>query len=350
MSGGDLPSPTLGLQRVGRFTLESGETLTNVEQGWALLGTLSPRRDNVVLVLHSLTGAPGDLAGWYPEVIGPGKAIDTDRFAVLSPNLLGSCYGTRFVAKGAASITTRDQARLVALLLDDLGVSRVALATGGSLGGMVALEWAASFPERSETVAVFAAPAAHTAWGIGWNHVMRRAVAALGVDGLALARMAGMLVYRTPGEFETRFGRGEVEGGELAVRSYLDHHGEKLVGRFDAASYVALLDAMDAHDVGRGRGSVAEALSAYSGRLVGIGIPGDVLYPPEDVRRWTEAAGAELRFLRSTHGHDGFLLEVEDVSRLFRDLLPEPDSSASRGLARAPRAAEKEVFANIPLG
>jgi homoserine O-acetyltransferase len=194
-----------------------------------------------------------------------------DRYAVLSPNLLGSCYGTRFVAKGAASITTRDQARLVALLLDDLGISRVVLATGGSLGGMVALEWAATFPERSETVAVFAAPAAHTAWGIGWNHVMRRAIAVAGVDGLALARMAGMLVYRTPGELEARFGRSEVEGGELAVRSYLDHHGEKLVARFDDASYVALLDAMDAHDVGRGRGSVGEALSVSAWRLTSSG-------------------------------------------------------------------------------
>lgn len=309
-----------------RFALESGEILRDVRQAYALEGEINEAKDNVVLVLHSLTGSPETLAGWKGSVIGPGKPVDTNRWAVLCPNLLGSCYGTGFKRSlrkedgrsAHPAISTRDQAHLVEILLSTLGISSLALVTGGSLGGMVALEFAASFPERTGAAVVFAAPAAHTAWAIGWNHVQRRALEAGGPEaGLAVARMAGMLTYRTPEEFEVRFGRQGGADEPFAVQSYLSRHGMKLVARFDAKSYRTLLGAMDAHDVGRGRGGTAAALAKVGTRLTGVGIPGDGLYPEGVVRAWVEAAGAAFVELRSTHGHDGFLLEADAAGAIL---------------------------------
>jgi homoserine O-acetyltransferase len=340
-----------------RFALESGEVLRDVRQAYVLEGEINEKRDNVVVVFHSLTGSPETLGGWKGSVIGPGKAVDTNRWAVLCPNLLGSCCGTAFkrflrrVGKADAepTITTRDQAHLAEILLDELGVERAALVTGGSLGGMVALEWAASFPERTREAVVFAAPAAHTAWAIGWNHVQRRALDAGGPEaGLAVARMAGMLTYRTPDEFESRFGRQPGEGERFAVQSYLSRHGTKLVARFDAKSYRTLLAAMDAHDVGRGRGGVAAALAQAGSRVTGVGIPGDGLYPEDVVKSWVNEAGASYAELRSTHGHDGFLLEPEAAGALLTGTLTKapgrvsfPAAAAGAGRASSSWAAAR---------
>ena len=339
-----------------RFALESGEILRDVHQAYVLEGALNARRDNLVLVFHSLTGSPETLGGWKGSVIGPGKAIDTNKWAVLCPNLLGSCYGTTFeriprkgrIAGAHPTITTRDQAFLAEVLLSELRVERAALVTGGSLGGMVTLEWVASFPERTSRAVVFAAPAAHSAWAIGWNHVQRQAIEAAGpAAGLAVARMIGMLTYRSPAEFESRFARLPGVGETFAVQSYLTHHGAKLVVRFDAESYLALLGAMDAHDVGRGRGGHAAALSVFRGRLTGVGITNDALYPEEDVRRWALAAGAESRTLVSAHGHDAFLLEHGSVGTVLREALEASEALAGETGERAlsplsPEAAEEE--------
>ena len=208
-------------------------------------------------------------------------------------------------------MTTRDMARLAGLLVDALGVRRLALVAGGSLGGMVTLEYCATFPEGARAAISFAAPASPTAWGSAWNHVHRTAIEAAPRSGLALARMVGMLTYRTPGEIERRFRPSSP--GAHPVRDYLEHHGEKLVRRFTTKSYLTLLDAMDSHDVARGRGSAARALGAFRGSLLGVGIPGDLLYPPEEVLRWTRASGAAYRELASPSGHDAFLLETDAV-------------------------------------
>ena len=328
-------SAGLSEHRAGDFTLESGETLRNVRQAFRLEGKIEADGSNVVLLFHSLTGTPSDFGGWRPFV-GPGLPIDTRRFAVLAPNLLGSCYGTRFLrgaghAKRPLAVTTRDQARLAGLLLDALGVRRLALVAGGSLGGMATLELCATRPEAARAAIAFAAPASPTAWGSAWNHVHRKAIEAAPRSGLALARMVGMLTYRTPLELERRF---RPDGaGNCPVRGYLDHHGEKLVRRFTPRSYGTLLDAIDTHDVGRGRGGVEAALRISRGRLVGVGISGDLLYPPEEVLRWTRAAGADYRELVSRSGHDGFLLETDAVGALLAEaLLPEwTDRAESRG-------------------
>ena len=309
--------------RAGDFTLESGETLRDVRQAYRLEGEIDANGGNLVLLFHSLTGSPADLGGW-DAFVGPGRPIDTQRFAVLAPNLLGACYGTRFLrdagrAGRPPAVTTRDMARLAGLLVGDLGVRRLSLVAGGSLGGMVTLEHCATFPEGAAAAISFAAPASPTAWGAAWNHVHRSAIEAAPRSGLALARMVGMLTYRTPGEVERRFRPTVPEAHP--VRDYLDHHGEKLVRRFATKSYLALLDTMDSHDVARGRSSVARTLGAFRGHLLGVGIPGDLLYPPEEVLRWTRECGAGYRELASPSGHDAFLLETDAVGDLLAEAL-----------------------------
>jgi homoserine O-acetyltransferase len=315
----------LHIHSVPRFELENGEVLRDIRQAYHLDGALNEERDNVVLVFHALTGSADAAGGWWSEMTGPGKPIDTDRHAVLCANLLGSCYGTTGAWEPERAdfplVTTRDQARLVQLLVDELGVTGVSLAVGGSLGGMVAMEWAVQNPRVADSVVVFAAPAAHTASAIAWNHIQRQAIEAAGERGLEIARMIGMMTYRTPDEQASRFGRRrEVDGG-WSVASYLEHHGRKLRDRFDPRSYVALTRAMDSHDVGRGRGGVAAALKSIQGRLIGVGIPGDLLYSDGDVRSWVDAAGAEYREIRSIHGHDAFLLEPAQTAAILAEAL-----------------------------
>jgi len=331
---------------VPRFALECGAVLLDVTQAYHLDGALAPDGRNLVLVFHALTGsadAAGADAGWWRDVVGPGRAVDTARWAVLCPNLLGSCYGTRWggVAwRGAAPadvlgtppITTRDQARFAAVLVEALGVpldaGALALVAGGSLGGMVALEWAAEYPDSARAVVSLAAPAAHPAWAVAWNHLQRTALELAGPgregEGLALARQIAMLSYRAPGEFEARFGRVRSASGDgFAVESYLARHGARLVARFDPVAYRALLGAMDSHDVGRGRGGVGAALRRFAGRLVGVGVPGDVLYEADVVRAWAAAAGATYRELHSSVGHDAFLVEHAQAGAILAEVLAE---------------------------
>lgn len=321
------------VQLIPELTLESGAVLRDVRQAYRLHGRLNAARDNLVLVFHALTGSTEAADDWWRGVVGPGCALDTDQYAVLVPNLLGSCYGTTGPASDPSrsfpAITTRDQARLAGLLVDALCVESVALVTGGSLGGMVALEYLLLHPGRARAGAVLAAPAAHTAYAIGWNQVQREAIRLGGPGaGLALARKVGMLTYRTEEELEQRFGRRVRDDGRFEVESYLERQGEKLLARFDAETYLTLLGAMDSHDVGRGRGGVEAALAALHTPLVAAGVPGDVLYGAETVRRWAAAAGAAYRTIESPYGHDAFLLEVEQVGRILAEALSLADAPA----------------------
>lgn len=310
--------------------LDCGEVLPHATMAYHLDGALSPRRDNLVLVLHALTGSADALGDWWKGLIGPGCAIDTEHYAVLAPNLLGSCYGSSgpsSLGERFPALTTRDQARAIAVLLESLGISRVALATGGSLGGMVALEFVATFPGRTGRAAIFAAPAATPAVAIGWSHVQREALRIGGDEGLQLARQVAMLTYRTPIGLRGRFGRLRGERGAFSVQEWLWAHGAKLDARFDRASYLTLLDAMDTHDVGRGRGGIAERLRESGTALTGIGIPGDLFAPAEDVAEWVEAAGGTYRSIDSEHGHDAFLIETERVACILREALGGPSRS-----------------------
>lgn len=320
--------------------LERGDRLDRVDVRYRLEGTLNAARDNVVLVVHALTGTT-HASDWWKGVIGANAAIDPTKHAVLCANLLGGCDGTTGPnddnPDALPPFSTRDQAAVLARLLDSLGIAAPLLVCGGSLGGMVTLEFAASFPARVRSAVVLAAPAAQTAQGIAWNAIMRRSIALGGVrEGLALARMVGMLSYRTPEGLERRFGRSRSEHDTFQVRDWLEVHGDKLVSRFDATSYGALIDAMDEHDVGRDRGGLSAALSAVGDRLIGVGIPGDLLYPAESVREWTTAANATYVELPSIHGHDAFLLEVDRVATVIAKAIAESERrSASAVLVAA---------------
>lgn len=313
---------TLHTHRIERFPLDSGEVLTDVVQAYHLDGTLNAERDNLVVVLHALTGTPDAAGDWWSSLIGPGRVVDTTRYAVLAPNLLGSCYGTTGPANRAEpfpAVTPRDMARLVGRLVDRLGVSQVALITGGSLGGMVTLEWNLLHPHRALRTAVLAAPARSSAETLGWNHIQRTAIESLGDAGMGLARMVGMMTFRTEQEFEARFG----PGARRTLPGYLDHHAALLRARFHRGSYLTLLGAMDAHDLGRGRGGLDAALARLTGRVIGVGVDTDRLFYAAEVRDWTARAGVPYHEIASILGHDAFLLETEQVGRILADLLGE---------------------------
>ena len=338
-SAAPVPAPTVAPFLVHReraqlppLALESGSVLATPVLQYTLLGTINAARDNLVLVTHALTGTP-DVHTWWPDLIGPGRALDTEHLAVLCANVLGGCSGSTGPQAAAAEtfpiISTRDQAAALWALLDTLDVHAPALIVGGSLGGMVALELAALQPARCREVLVLAAPAAQTALGAGWHAIMRTALTLGGArDGLALARMVGMLSYRAPSGLETRFA-GQQHEGAHAVATWLTHHGERLVQRFEAASYRVLIDAMDRHDVARGRGSLADALGPVADRLTGVGIPGDLLYPDDVVRAWTDVVGARYETITSHHGHDAFLLESAQVSTLVHEALARSEARAA---------------------
>ncbi len=352
---------------IGAFAFESGESLPYVRIAYETWGELSAERDNAVLVLHALTGdahalgpaGPGQrTAGWWQGIIGPGKAIDTDRWFVVVPNMLGGCQGTT----GPASIspdgaewgarfpftTIRDQVVAQARLADALGLDRWAAVVGGSMGGMQALEWAVTFPDRVERLAVIAAPPFSTADQIALNSVQIEAVRTDPLfrggeyydaedgdgphRGLALARRMALLNYRSPSELNERFERAWQSGisplgggGRFAVESYLDFHGNKFVRRFDANSYITLVEAMNSHDVGRGRGGLAAALSRVTAKTLVVGIDSDRLFPVEgqDLIAYHVPDTLDGRVpvvIRSDFGHDGFLIEDDAVSTQLRRL------------------------------
>ncbi len=343
---------------MGSFVTEFGALLEDVEVVFESYGRLDRTGDNVVLVCHALTGDAhaGDSdghPGWWGGLIGPGCVLDTDRYCVISVNVLGGCQGSTGPASltpGEARaygahfpvITIRDMVSVQYALLRHLGITRLQLVIGGSMGGMQALEWAAMHPEYMERAAVIAANPAFTAIGLAYNEVMRQAIvsdpdyrqgdyAQAGVfpaKGLGIARMLGMITYRTAELFEQRLGRDLGPDGldDFQMGRYLRHHGDKLVKRFDANSYLTLLRAMDLHDIGRGRGGVSGAFERINAELLWIGIDKDLLYPPEDLRQATELAarsGVRARYaqLSSMYGHDAFLLELPQLSQLLHPFL-----------------------------
>ncbi len=311
------------------LVLKSGEKLGPITQVYETYGRLNKDKTNAVLVLHSLTmdhhaagWHPGDKRpGWWDPMIGPGKALDTDRFFVICINCLGSCKGTTGPASVNPTtgrpyglsfpvITIEDIIRAQKALIDHSGITKLLSAVGGSMGGMLALEFALEFPKRTQALAVFAAPARQGPWARAWQHLQREAARR---GDLALGRALSMLSYRHPAGFEQRWADDPVQ-----AERYLDHQGAKFTRRFSAASYELLTRAMDAHDVGRGRGGLEAALARLSAPAVFVGIDSDLLYPAAEVRRTAAAARSEYAEITSAHGHDGFLIESDQVSRILR--------------------------------
>lgn len=332
LSGGVLVSTALG-----PFDLESGERLPELVLAWRHDGP-GPAEAPQVLVVHALTGSADAAGDWWEPVIGPGRALDTDRLGVLCANLLGGRYGStgptslepgrgepwgeRFPRVG-----TRDQARALWRLTEALGIERLALVAGGSLGGMVTLEVALEHPERTRHAMPIAAPAATGPMAVAWNRIQHRLIDLLGDEGLAIARQLAMTTYRSEADFDGRFGRRREADGRFSIVSYLDHQGRKLVDRFDGHTYRVLAAAMDAHDAGHGRGGIQAALASLGShgvRLTGVGIQDDILYGPRQVRALVDAAaaaGVEARYreIRSDKGHDAFLVEWDQLGAILRE-------------------------------
>lgn len=336
--------------------LEGGGSFGPITVAYETWGNPSASRDNAVLIEHALTGdshaagpaGPGHRTpGWWDPLIGPGRAIDTDRWWVICPNTLGGCQGTTGPVSPSPdgspwgsrfpAITIRDQVSVEAALADSIGIERWAAVVGGSMGGMRALEWGVTYPERVERMIVVGCGAAATAEQIGLCAVQAHAIRLdplfNGGDyydgrhgdgpqlGLGLARRIGHISYRSELELASRFGRDAqaaedpLAGGRYAVESYLDHHGDKLRRRFDANSYLVLSRAMDHHDVGRGRGGAERALSSVLARSTVAAIDSDRLYPPRLQHEIAEYLPDRPRvsLIHSLYGHDGFLIESEQV-------------------------------------
>ncbi|WP_065486165.1 homoserine O-acetyltransferase [Streptomyces sp. PTY087I2] len=344
--------------------LESGTGLPGVRLAYETWGQRAADGSNAVLVLHALTGdshvagpaGPGHpTPGWWDALVGPGRALDTDRWFVVAPNVLGGCRGSTGPSSPGPDgtpwgsrfpyLSVRDQVRAEAALADVLGIGRWAAVIGGSMGGMRALEWAVSRPERTGSLLVLAAPAASSADQIAWGSVQIGAIRSdpgwRGGDyhrassgegphrGLGQARRIAHITYRSAPELDSRFGGGAqpgeepAHGGRYRVESYLDHHADKLVHRFDAGSYVTLTEAMNGHDVGRGRGGIARALGRAELPALVAGVDSDRLYPLAQQERLAALLpGADAaRTIASPCGHDGFLIETDQVGTLVRELL-----------------------------
>lgn len=353
---------------IGQLLLENGKQLQNVRLAFESWGEPNSDKSNAVLVLHALTGdshAIGSASkahpteGWWNGIIGPGLAIDTEKWWVVAPNMLGGCQGST----GPSSlkidgfeygsdfpfITIRDQVTAQRKLADVLGVEKWAAVIGGSMGGMQALEWAIEYPDALERLAVIAAPPVSTADHIALNSVQVEAImtdpafadghyydAKPGFGphrGLALARRMALLNYRSPSELNERFERSWQSNvnplggnGRFAVESYLDFHGNKFTRRFDANSYITLVNAMNSHDISRGRESVQSALARITAKTLVAGISSDRLFPIEGQQQiadgiTAELVGAKLQVIDSEFGHDGFLIERDSVGPLLKQLL-----------------------------
>ncbi len=304
--------------RIGPFRTDAGAVIPDLRVAFRRDG---PRGSSAILVVHALTGSADAAGDWWKPLIGPGKVLDTDRHQVICANLLGSCYGTTgpMELPDFPRITPRDQARAQWAALDALGVERLELVVGGSLGGMVAQEIALLRPDRVDALVPIAAPSRIGNLAAAWNHIQRELIGADPERGLELARQLAMTTYRSEVDFDTR--------DEIA--SYLEYQGQKLRLRFDAGSYRVLTEAMDAHDVGEGRGGIVAAfrtLAEAGVQLTGVGIGGDILYGPRQVRALVDAAldagvEATYREIESDKGHDAFLVEWDQLNLILGEVL-----------------------------
>ncbi|RJO72200.1 homoserine O-acetyltransferase [Nocardia panacis] len=359
-SGTALPPPDgrLAIIPIGEVRLESGAVIPDVHLAVQRWGAARPALDNVVLVEHALTGdshvvgPPDDihpLAGWWDGMVGPGAPLDTDEWCVIATNVLGGCVGSTGPSSLAPDgkpwgarfpeISIRDQVAAEAQLLDLLGIERLAAVVGGSMGGMRVLEWMVGAPERVGAALVLAVGARATADQLGtqttqiamieadpdWQGGNYHDTGRTPTAGMGLARRIAHLTYRTEIELDHRFGNSAQgaedprRGGRYAVQSYLEHQAEKLCSRFDPATYVLLTEAMNRHDVGRGRGGVAAALAATPVPCVIGGVDSDRLYPLRTQQELADGLpGCDgLEVVHSRDGHDGFLTESAAVSKLL---------------------------------
>jgi len=356
-----IPDGTVKFLSVGGLDLEAGGHLPDVTLAYETWGTLNADRSNAVLVQHALTGSThvtrgaSDEEGWWEQLAGPGAPVDTDKYFVVSINILGGCYGSTGPSTPAPDgkpwgsrfplVTLRDTTAAEARLADALGIGSWFAVLGGSLGGARALEWAVTYPDRVRRCGVIASGASSTAEQIAFAQAQTLAIRQDAnfndgdyygrpepEAGLALARRIAHITYRSADELATRFGRspqgGEAplqavslgERGRYQVESYLDYQGTKLVRRFDANSYIAITEALMSHDVGRGRGPLTEALAEAKAEFFIAAVNTDRLYFPAQSHELAAALPGDVpvHVIDAPIGHDGFLTEIGQLSNQLR--------------------------------
>ncbi len=346
------------------MVLTSGARLGPVTLAYETYGTLNARRGNAILILHALSGdahvagrhsVEDRKPGWWDEMVGPGKGLDTDKYFVICANVIGGCRGsTGPNSTNPATdkpfglefpvVTIQDMVAAQARLVDHLGIDRLYAVIGGSMGGMQALQWAVAYPERVRHCLPLATTHRLTAQGIAFDAVGRQAImadpdfrggdyydAAGPAQGLAVARMIGHITYLSEDAMRQKFGRrlkpgqGDYRYGfdsEFQVETYLDHQGHGFVGRFDANSYLYITRAMDYFDLGADWGGLGPALARTEARFLVVSVSSDWLFPTSRSRlivSHLQAAGKEVTFseIDSPFGHDAFLIESETLGNLF---------------------------------
>ncbi|KAK9711906.1 homoserine O- acetyltransferase [Basidiobolus ranarum] len=389
------------------FTLDNGITLHDVPVGYKTWGNLNENRDNVMVICHALTGS-ADVADWWGPLLGPGLAFDTDAFFIICMNVLGSPYGTASpVTNNPKSgkpwgpdfpkVSIRDTVRIHRELLTYLGINQIAICIGGSLGGMQVMEWAMFGEEYVRFIVPIATCGKHSAWGISWGEAQRQSIYSdpnfcdgyysrdkPPNSGLAAARMSALLTYRSKGSFETRFGRktmatrgtntnknGFVSKNEtqlvpeepktailgsspqlFSAQNYLRYQGDKFIKRFDANCYIAITKMMDTHDVSRDRGDYITILEGITQPALVIGIESDGLFTIDEQFVLAEhMPNSQMIVVDSPDGHDGFLLEFEQLNehilKFISEYLPEYLTEANRN---GPRHVELKSGGNSLFG
>ncbi len=325
------------------FKLESGIVLPGYHLAYTTHGALNAAKDNVVWIFHALT-ANSDPAEWWSGLVGEGKLFDPAVYFIVCVNMPGSCYGSIGpLAINAATeapyyhdfpfFSTRDMVHAYQALKEFLGIEKIFIGIGGSMGGQQLLEWAIEEPLLFDFIFPIATNAKHSAWGIAFNASQRLAIETdstwkeknenAGIEGMKAARSIALISYRNYDTYEL----GQAEPGnekidEFKSESYQRYQGEKLAKRFNAFSYYFLSKAMDAHNIGRGRGSIANALQQIKAKTLVVGIESDILFPLKEQQFLAKnIQGAEYITIRSGYGHDGFLLEFEQIDNAIKTFL-----------------------------
>lgn len=323
----------------GEFAFECGETFCGITVAYHTFGRLSRRRDNVIWVCHALT-ANSDVSVWWPDAMGKGRFLDPDRYFIVCANILGSPYGSTSPLSTDPSagepyydrfplVTVRDMVKAHRLLAEHLGIDKVRMLIGSSIGGFQALEWIITDTEFAETAVLIATGAKADPWAIAFNESQRMAIRCdatfgdrnpeAGSTGLAVARSIAMLSYRGPQAYGSSQWDDDSKIDGFRAASYQRYQGEKLAARFNAYCYYRLTQAIDSHDVGRGRGGVSDALSRITSRCTVISVNSDILFPSsEHMMLYNRIKNSKMYVIDSEFGHDGFLVESDKLNNIIK--------------------------------
>lgn len=329
-------------QHKGEFKLENGQSLHDIQIAYHAVGELNAAKDNVIWVCHALT-ANSDVADWWLNMVGDGLLFDTSKYFIVCANFLGSCYGTT----GPLSvnpktgkpyyhdfplITIRDMVNAHELLREHLGISKILMITGGSIGSFQALEWSIMNPSLIENLVFMVSGAFASPWNIAINESQRLAINAdatfkndhetAGLSGLKAARTIALLSYRNAATYNKTQHDPEEKLENFRAVSYQQYQGDKLVKRFNAYSYYSITKSFDTHNVGRNRGGIEKALSIIQAKSLLIAISSDMLFFPDEIREVQKhIPNSKFIEIDSLYGHDGFLIETEQLTKIINEFL-----------------------------